>query len=97
MKLEGDRKRIHVWIAFGHDRTYVQGVLGQQTGSNRVNRGGSWDNDARNVRAANRNDNTPDNRNDDLGLRPVSLRIKPDVARPRIRRPRTGHNQSPRS
>jgi hypothetical protein len=40
-----------------------------RTGSNRVNRGGSWNNHARNVRAAYRNANTPDNRNDDLGFR----------------------------
>ncbi|NWH04813.1 hypothetical protein HXW94_07405 [Desulfobacter latus] len=34
-------------------------------------RGGSWNNSARNVRSANRNRNTPDNRNNNLGFRLV--------------------------
>lgn len=34
--------------------------------SNRVNRGGSWNNDARNCSASNRDNNNPDNRNDDV-------------------------------
>jgi hypothetical protein len=34
-----------------------------------VNRGGSWNNDAVNCRAANRNNNNPDNRNNNLGFR----------------------------
>lgn len=38
-------------------------------GPNRVNRGGSWANPARNARAAYRNWNHPGNRNDDLGFR----------------------------
>ena len=38
-------------------------------GSNRVIRGGSWNNNARNVRAAARNWNSPGNRNDNLGFR----------------------------
>jgi hypothetical protein len=37
-----------------------------------VNRGGSWNNNPRNARVANRNRNTPDNRNNNLGLRLVS-------------------------
>jgi formylglycine-generating enzyme required for sulfatase activity len=37
--------------------------------SNRVNRGGSWNNDARNCRAAIRNNNTPTNRNNNVGFR----------------------------
>ena len=41
-------------------------------GSNRVNRGGSWNNSARNARVANRNNDDPGNRNDNLGLRLVS-------------------------
>jgi formylglycine-generating enzyme required for sulfatase activity len=40
-------------------------------GSNRVIRGGSWNNNAINCRTANRNNNTPDNRNNNLGFRPV--------------------------
>ena len=39
--------------------------------SNRVNRGGSWNNEARNCRVSNRNNNTPDNRNNNLGFRLV--------------------------
>ena len=35
----------------------------------RVVRGGSWNNNGRNVRSANRNRNTPDNRNNNLGFR----------------------------
>lgn len=38
-------------------------------GSNRVIRGGSWNSNARNVRAANRNGNPPEDRNDNLGFR----------------------------
>ncbi|MBP7184704.1 MAG: hypothetical protein KBA06_04285, partial [Saprospiraceae bacterium] len=41
-------------------------------GSNRVNRGGSWNNDRQNCRSANRNNNTPDNRNNNLELRLAS-------------------------
>jgi len=42
---------------------------GRKAGANRVIRGGSWNNNARNVRAAYRNHNDPDNRNDNLGFR----------------------------
>jgi hypothetical protein len=41
------------------------------TGSNRVIRGGSWNNNARNCRSANRNNDNPDNRNNNLGFRAV--------------------------
>jgi len=37
-----------------------------------VNRGGSWNNDAQNSRAACRNNNTPDNRNNNIGFRVAS-------------------------
>ncbi len=40
-------------------------------GDNRVNRGGSWNNDAQNCRVANRNNNTPSNRDNNLGFRLV--------------------------
>ncbi|MBU6429743.1 MAG: SUMF1/EgtB/PvdO family nonheme iron enzyme [Cyanobacteria bacterium REEB65] len=43
-----------------------------QGGSNRVNRGGSWNNNAGNERAAYRNNNTPTNRNNNIGFRLVS-------------------------
>ena len=38
-------------------------------GSRRVSRGGSWISNARNCRVSNRNNNSPGNRNDNLGLR----------------------------
>ncbi|MBO4738173.1 MAG: hypothetical protein J5606_01280 [Bacteroidales bacterium] len=38
-----------------------------------MNRGGSWNNNARNCRVANRNNNTPGNRNNNLGFRVVLL------------------------
>ncbi len=45
-------------------------VVGRQRISqNRVLRGGSWINEPQNLRAANRNHNTPDNRNHNNGLR----------------------------
>lgn len=37
-----------------------------------MNRGGSWNNNPANVRAANRNNNSPDNRNNNLGFRLLS-------------------------
>jgi formylglycine-generating enzyme required for sulfatase activity len=40
-------------------------------GSNRVIRGGSWNNNAENCRTANRNNNNPDNRNNNIGFRLV--------------------------
>ena len=43
-----------------------------ETGSNRVIRGGSWNNNARNLRSANRNNNPPSNRNNNVGFRLVS-------------------------
>ncbi len=42
---------------------------GKGEGSNRVKRGGSWNNNARNCRSANRNRNNPDNRNNNIGFR----------------------------
>ena len=44
------------------------------SGSNRLNRGGSWINNARNCRASNRNNNAPGNRNNNLGFRLLSTR-----------------------
>jgi len=41
-------------------------------GSDRVRRGGSWNNNASNLRVANRNDNDPDDSNNNIGFRPAS-------------------------
>jgi hypothetical protein len=38
----------------------------------RVVRGGSWNNNHQNARAASRNNNDPNNRNDNIGFRVVS-------------------------
>lgn len=43
-----------------------------------MNRGGSWNNNASNCRAANRNRNTPGNRNNNLGFRPAPAPPAPD-------------------
>ncbi|QQZ30682.1 SUMF1/EgtB/PvdO family nonheme iron enzyme [Thiothrix subterranea] len=45
--------------------------MGNGQGTNRVLRGGAWNNNAQNVRSANRNNNTPDNRNNNIGFRLV--------------------------
>ncbi|MBT3196078.1 MAG: SUMF1/EgtB/PvdO family nonheme iron enzyme [Gammaproteobacteria bacterium] len=45
-----------------------------RSGQNRVNRGGSWNNNAKNLRSANRNNNSPSNRNNNLGVRLMSTK-----------------------
>ena len=40
--------------------------------SNRVLRGGNWNNNANNARCANRNNNNPDNANNNIGFRLAS-------------------------
>jgi len=49
----------------------MQPLAGPSSGSNRVKRGGSWNNNANNCSVANRNNNNPDNRNNNLGFRVV--------------------------
>jgi formylglycine-generating enzyme required for sulfatase activity len=44
--------------------------------SNRVLRGGSWNNSATNCRVANRNNNDPANRNNNNGFRVVLSQLK---------------------
>ncbi len=46
---------------------------GPSSGTLRVFRGGSWNNDAQYCRSANRNGNTPTNRSRNIGFRPVFL------------------------
>jgi formylglycine-generating enzyme required for sulfatase activity len=41
-------------------------------GSNRIIRGGSWNNNANNLQVGNVNNNNPDNRNNNNGFRPAS-------------------------
>jgi formylglycine-generating enzyme required for sulfatase activity len=49
---------------------------GRKGAANRVIRGGSWANEARNVRAAYRNGNDPANRNDSLGFRCARAHVR---------------------
>jgi len=53
----------------GAEIDILQGFRPQ--GSNRVKRGGSWNNNANNCRVANRNNNTPGNSNNNIGFRAV--------------------------
>ncbi|MBO6131116.1 MAG: SUMF1/EgtB/PvdO family nonheme iron enzyme [Treponema sp.] len=45
--------------------------FGASSGSNRVKRGGSWNNNADNCTVQNRNNNNPNNRNNNIGFRLV--------------------------
>ena len=51
-----------------------------------MKRGGSWNNNARNCRSANRNNNAPDNRNNNLGFRVLAARRWSRSARRRTER-----------
>lgn len=57
------------------DEGILAGGEGAESGSNRVNRGGSWNNTASNCRSAYRNSNTPSNRNNNNGFRLVSTML----------------------
>ena len=46
-------------------------LCGAAPGNNRVNRGGSYNNNAYNCAVSNRNNNNPDNQNNNLGFRLV--------------------------
>ena len=58
-------------------------------GDNRVKRGGSWNNTAANARVANRNNNNPGNRNNNIGLRLSSTRPGAAKCRSASRTPAT--------
>ena len=71
-----DQEKAQALVAFteradakGFRRKTIFGASAE--GEYRVNRGGSWNNNAENCRSANRNRNTPDNRNNNLGFRVV--------------------------
>ena len=66
------------------------------SGSNRVNRGGSWNNDASNLRSANRNNDTPSNRNDNLGFRCLSSGHRQEGGGHGFRPRAQGHDHAPR-
>ncbi len=53
------------------------------TGSNRVIRGGSWNNNAQNLRSAYRNNNGLGKRNNNVGFRVVSTRFLNEMVRGR--------------
>jgi formylglycine-generating enzyme required for sulfatase activity len=61
---------------------------GSQGSSNRVNRGGSFDNPASNARSANRNNDSPSNADDNLGARPAKASQCPIAALHRTAAPR---------
>lgn len=69
-----------------------------QAGPNRVIRGGSWNNNAVNLRSANRNNDDPGKRNSNVGLRLVSTRNRQEGSStdyPCVHRPRPGHHPAP--
>ncbi len=84
---DGDLARLGVavfsWYQFSREgnaeglrRAYVRWPLAarlkrRQRRTSRVLRGGSWNNNATNLRSAYRNNNTPDNRNNNIGFRCV--------------------------
>jgi hypothetical protein len=55
-----------------------------------VNRGGGFNNPASNARSANRNNDTPENRNNNLGVRPASVSPEPVASSHWLRPPDRG-------
>ena len=47
----------------------ARAATGCRVTTNRVLRGGSWNNNTNNLRVANRNNNNPDNQNNNIGFR----------------------------
>ena len=58
-----------------------------------MNRGGSWNNNADNVRISNRNNNNPDNRNNNLGFRVVRSQPNPNRVDSRWNGPTTSRKE----
>ena len=56
-----------------YPKTSVTDPKGPPSGSGRVLRGGAWNNNPRNCRSTYRNNDDPDERNDNIGFRVVSL------------------------
>jgi hypothetical protein len=66
------------------------------SGSDRVRRGGSFDNDADDLRAANRNNDDPSDQNDDIGFRCSSSRACPRLVSKDASPEREVRDQRPR-
>jgi formylglycine-generating enzyme required for sulfatase activity len=64
------------WVQDWYGRSYASGAAvdpaGPSSGLGRVYRGGSWGDPARDCRSANRNNDAPGNRNDNLGFHLLS-------------------------
>ena len=78
LTLRGLQARVTALLAFvgkadsaGFRRALFHPFGDGPSGTQRVNRGGSWNNTPGNVRAANRDRNSPGNRNNNLGFRPA--------------------------
>ena len=63
-------------------------------GTNRVIRGGNWNNNAQNCRSANRNNNNPNNSNNNIGFRPVNSWHRREVGVHGRRPGAQGHDQA---
>lgn len=70
-------RNVYEWC-FDWYGSYTAGAqtnpVGASGGSDRVIRGGSWNNNASNCRVTNRNNNEPDNRNNNVGFRLARLK-----------------------
>jgi formylglycine-generating enzyme required for sulfatase activity len=70
------------WCQDGFGKYPLSHVTDPEGPSNRVLRGGSWNNNARNIRSANRNRNNPDNRNSNIGFELPALQLPKNQAVP---------------
>ena len=55
----------------GAGHSVLHSGVGAASGTNRVKRGGSWNNNASNCTVSNRNNNNPNNQNNNIGFRVV--------------------------